>query len=104
MFNDYAFGGYLLNSGRKVFIDGRADIYERGGILSDYHLMTTLKAGSLSILDLYRIESCLVKPDEALTTALLDSAKWKRIYSDNTSVLLVRAQPLASPTRSNPAP
>src|SRR5215469_2729490 len=104
MFNDYAFGGYLINSGRRVFIDGRADIYERGGILSDYHLMTKLKAGSLSILDLYRIESCLLRPDEALTTALLGSPKWKRIYGDETGVLLVRAQPLASPTRSNPGP
>lgn len=104
MFNEYAFGGYLINSGRRVFIDGRADIYERGGILPDYTLLTKLRPGSLAILDRYGIQSCLVKPDEALTAALLASPNWKRIYSDNTSVLLVRAQPLASSDASNHLP
>ena len=101
MWNDYAFGGYLIASGRRVFIDGRADIYQRGGILSDYSLLSKLKPGTLSILDHYRIQSGLVKPDEALAAALLASPNWKRIYGDSTSVLFVRAQPLASPRRSD---
>jgi hypothetical protein len=99
MWNDYAFGGYLIADGRKVFIDGRADVYERGGVLSDYNALSKLKPGSLSVLDRYGIQSCLVKPDEALTAALLASPNWKRVYGDGTSVLLLRARPLASGTR-----
>jgi hypothetical protein len=104
MWNSYGFGGYLISSGREVFIDGRGDIYERGGILSDYTLLSELKPGSLSILDRYGIQSCLVKPKESLTAALLISPNWKRVYEDNMSVLFVRSSPTASQSGSIPSP
>ena len=37
MYNNYGFGGYLVWSRgpeQKVFIDGRGDVYERGGVLA----------------------------------------------------------------------
>ena len=39
MFNDYSYGGYLiwqLGPQQKVFIDGRADMYEYSGVFQDY--------------------------------------------------------------------
>ena len=90
IWNSYGFGGYLIANGRKVFIDGRGDIYERGGVLSDYMALTQLKPGTFSILDRYNIQSCLVTPKESLTAALLLSPNWKRVYADNTSVLFIR--------------
>jgi hypothetical protein len=104
MWNSYGFGGYLIASGRKVFIDGRGDIYERGGILSDYALLSELKPGTLSVLDRYGVQSCLVKPKESLTAALLISPNWKRVYGDNMSVLFVRSSPTASQSESIPPP
>jgi len=104
MWDSYAFAGYLVASGRKVFIDGRGDIYERGGILSDYTLLSELKPGTLSILDRYGIQSCLVTPKEPLTAVLLVSPNWKRIYSDHTSVLFVRIPSLAQQAGGNHLP
>ncbi len=90
MWNSYWFGGYLIGHDRKVFIDGRADIYERGGAFSDYMHLFQIRPGSLSILDRYGIQSCLLSPRESLTTVLLMSPGWKRVYSDSTAVLFVR--------------
>lgn len=90
MWNSYGFGGYLIASGRKVFIDGRGDLYERSGVLSDYTALEQFKPGTFSILDRYGIQSCLVTPKESLTAALLVSPNWKRVYADNVSLLFVR--------------
>jgi hypothetical protein len=95
MYNSYGFGGYLIWSrgpAHKVFIDGRGDVYERGGVLGDYLHIANLMPGALSVLDEYDIRSCLIQRDEALATALSSSPRWKRIYFDNVSALFVRAR------------
>lgn len=88
--NTYAFGGYLVGVGQKVFIDGRADLYERSGVLSDYITLTLMKPGAFGVLDRYDIQSCLVLKDEPLAVALGLSPDWKRIYVDGTSAIFVR--------------
>jgi hypothetical protein len=93
MFNNYGFGGYLIYSlapEYKVFLDGRGDIYERGGVLADYLHIAYLKPGAFTVLQHYGIRSCLVERNEALATALGNSPDWKKIYSDDLSVLYVR--------------
>lgn len=90
MFNDYAFGGYLIRSGYRTFIDGRGDLFERGGVLADYMRLVDLKPGGLDVLRRYQIESCLLQRDEPLATILLAVPGWKRVYADNTSALFVR--------------
>jgi len=93
MFNSYWFGGYLVlsrSSGHKVFIDGRGDVYERGGVLADYMHVSYLKPGALAVLDGYGVRSCLLEPDAALATALSISPEWKRVYVDGVSAVFVR--------------
>ncbi len=93
MFNNYGYGGYLIWSRgpeQKVFLDGRADIYERGGVLADYLHIAYLKPGAFTVLQHYGIRSCLVERDEALATALANSPEWQKIYSDDLSALYVR--------------
>ena len=63
MVNSYYFGGYLVGTGHKVFIDGRGDLYERSGVLSDFLALTQIKPGALRILDRYQIVSCLLAKD-----------------------------------------
>jgi hypothetical protein len=92
MFNDYGFGGYLVWSGRKVFIDGRSEVYERGGVLSDYLYIIALKPGALTVLRNYGIQSCLLERDAPLATVLNALPDWRKIYSDHTSVLFIRRQ------------
>src|SRR6202021_2794225 len=50
IFNAYGFGGYMIFSGYKTFIDGRSELFEQTGILSDYMHITLLKPGAIKIL------------------------------------------------------
>ena len=90
MFNSYGFGGYLIWKGQKVFIDGRGDLYERGGVFSDHLQVVWLKPAGLAVLRNYGIQSCLIERDSQLATLLKVSPEWRQLYSDSTSVLFVR--------------
>jgi hypothetical protein len=93
MFNTYGFGGYLVWSRwpeHKVFIDGRSELYERGGVLNDYVQVLTVKPATLAILRSYRIQSCLLDRRESFATMLGALPDWQQVYSDNRSVLFVR--------------
>ena len=95
MYNSYEFGGYLLwarGPEHKVFIDGRGDVYEPAGILPDQVSLLNLKPGSLSVLEKYGIQSCLLSPGEALATVLTALPEWQRVYADGRTVLFVRRQ------------
>ena len=95
MYNSYEFGGYLLwarGPEHKVFIDGRTEIYENAGILSDQVELLNLKPGSLAILQKYNIQSCLLFPGEALSTVLAALPDWQKVYEDDHAVLFVRRQ------------
>ena len=96
MLNNYGFGGYLVGVGRKTFIDGRGDVFERSGVLSDYVNLVQVRPRAFTLLDRYQIASCLLTPDESLSTVLLASPDWKRVYADNTSAVFVRTALLTS--------
>jgi len=103
MLNDYGFGGYLVLSGEKTFIDGRGDLYERSGILGDFVHFANLKPGSLQLIRNYGIETILLERDTALVTALLASPEWERVYVDQTSSILVRRNVAANPAQPQPS-
>jgi hypothetical protein len=90
MLNTYGFGGYLIKAGIPTFIDGRGDLYERGGIFGDYVHLMKFKPGAFSILRNYDISVCMLSRDEELSVALLDSPNWQRVYIDKTSAIFVR--------------
>jgi hypothetical protein len=90
MLNNYRFGGYLVESGRRVFIDGRGDLFERSGVLHDAIIESQMKPGAFQVLDRYQINSCMLITDEPMAVALADSPKWERIYSDRRVVIFVR--------------
>ena len=90
MFNTYNFGGYLVWAGEKVFIDGRADPYERSGVFADYLEVVKLQPRALTVLRQYGIRSCLLQRGEPLTTILAALPDWQQVYTDNLSVLFAR--------------
>jgi hypothetical protein len=107
MYNSNEFGGYLLwarGPEHKVFIDGRSEIYEPAGILSDQVALLNLGPGSLALLEKYKIQSCLLWRNETLATVLAALPEWQRVYADDTSALFVRRQSAAAPdTRATAA-
>jgi len=92
MFNEYGWGGYLiwkLGPEHKVFIDGRADIYEYAGVLSDYLRISQLDPDTLFLLRKYEVEGCLLERKAPLATLLAALPDWERVYSDKVSTLFV---------------
>lgn len=105
MFNNYGYGGYLvwtLAPKQRDFIDGRADVFERGGVLRDYMHITLLKPGAFAVLRAYGIRSCLLERDEPLATVLAALPEWHRMYGDDRSVLFVRTDSAGRNPSSGP--
>lgn len=92
MLNEYLYGGYLIwaEPGRKVFIDGRADLYEPVGVLADYVKFMKLSGEPQSILGKYRIDLCLLSRDNPMCRVLLLLPGWKKVYSDERASLFAR--------------
>jgi hypothetical protein len=100
MFDSYFFGGYLvwsLGPGQKVFIDGRSELYEGAGVLAEYLDISHLNPGGLSVLRRHHIQACLLQRNEMLATVLSALPDWRIAYSDHTSILFVRRNPLPAP-------
>jgi hypothetical protein len=95
MLNEYAFGGYLIWAApnRPVFIDGRADVYEWAGVLKEFSGWATLQDDPRKLLDKYKVEICLLAPHSPMVT-VLPLMDWKRVYSDDESVIFVRGSAL----------
>ena len=89
--NYYIWGGYInwKDPNLKIFIDGRADIFEYGGVFGDYLSLLQLEEPE-RILDRYHAQYVLMPHHEPLTYALEHDPKWKTVYSDRACVLLER--------------
>jgi hypothetical protein len=95
MFNNHGFGGFLiyaLDGRNKVFTDGRNDLYERTGVLTDYGSIARVAPSALPLLRAYNVQSCLIERDEPLGTLLAASSEWEKVYEDKLSILFVRRQ------------
>ncbi|MCL5005414.1 MAG: hypothetical protein M1404_02675 [Acidobacteria bacterium] len=98
-FNEEYWGGYLISKlepERKVFIDGRADLYEAAGVLTDYFDIQKPSDNALFLLRKYGVRSCLIRPGSSLAVYLDHSPGWDRVYSDELCVLYVRQKRVAS--------
>jgi hypothetical protein len=93
MLNEYVYGGYLIWAApdRKVFIDGRADVYEWTGVFGDYMDWANLKTDPSFLLDKYNIDFCLLSREEPVARVVPMLPGWKAVYSDDMSVVLVRS-------------
>jgi hypothetical protein len=93
MFNIDSWGGYLIWAipERKVFIDGRFDIYEYGGVLGNYYNLMNLHENPDRFFDKYDLMAALVKPGDPITRYFQASAEWTILYRDSTSIIFARA-------------
>jgi hypothetical protein len=95
MFNEYGWGGYLISQlgpAQPVFIDGRADLYEYSGILPDYFVAASGQVAAIRVLARHDIRSCLLNRSSALAGLLDQSTDWKKVYSDDLSVIFIRLE------------
>lgn len=91
MLNDYVYGGYLIWAAPEypVFVDGRADVFEWSGVLSDFGRWALLQSDPRLLLDRYKIDFCLLSRDAPMAR-VLPLLGWDAIYSDSLSVIFTR--------------
>jgi hypothetical protein len=92
VFNSYDFGGYLIFSGIPTFVDGRAELYG-DDFLKAYFAAVNFRdrENSKRMLDEYKIDWVLLRPNERLAKALENLADWDMVYIDTNAVVFVRA-------------
>jgi len=94
VFNSERFGGYLIFSGVKVFIDGRMELYgddflKRDLVLIGGHDSAALKA----VLDKGGVSWTMLAPDDHEVEALDHDPQWRRVYADPFAVVHARIGP-----------
>jgi hypothetical protein len=92
MLNEYVYGGYLIWAmpEKRVFIDGRADVYEPAGVLTEYTNWDSLHIDPGGFLNKYNINFCLLPRQSGLTHVLPLLAGWKMVYSDEQAAVFAR--------------
>jgi len=95
MLNEYVFGGYLIWAApeRKVFVDGRTDLYEWAGVLAEYRSWSLLESDPQLLLDKYHIRICFFSRTAPITRVLSLLPGWKKVYSDDMAVIFARPNP-----------
>lgn len=92
MLNEYVYGGYMIWAApeQKVFIDGRADLYDPSGVLAAYGRWATLQEDPRLLLERYGIRLCLLSKNHPMAHVMPLLAGWRVVYSDSGSVLFAR--------------
>jgi hypothetical protein len=91
LFNSYDWGGYLiykLHPERRVFIDGRTDVYNR--FVGRYMEVALLRPTWREVLDEHDVQLVLVEKDSPLAVVLGDNADWQEVYEGQVERLFVR--------------
>lgn len=90
VFNDYSFGGALVENGYRVFIDGLADMYGPD-LLKEYIDAASGDADAWRKTQEHRgIGWTILKPGSPLVAMLDKEPGWRRIYKDRWAVVHVR--------------
>ena len=85
--NDYDFGGYLIFSGVRPFIDGRTDMYGDTFMSEDDLLERGDWMTTRAILARYHIRWSILRPDRPLVGVLDETPGWRRLYADRYAVV-----------------
>jgi hypothetical protein len=94
VYNFYNFGGYLIFSDIKTFIDGRSDqLFQNGFMTSLYDAVEHNPDEFVRLLKKYRVSVALVTPNSAEARALDTQRDWSKAYSDDVSVVYETSRP-----------
>jgi hypothetical protein len=94
IYNLYHWGGYLiwrLYPERKVFIDGRADVYG-DAFIDEYLQVYQLREAWQEPLDRYDVSVVIIDKGSPLSTMLSERSEWLRAYADEQAVIFTRQE------------
>jgi hypothetical protein len=92
MLNEYVWGGYFIWSApeRKVFVDGRTDIFDWTGVLGEYMRWYTLQESPNALLDKYQIDYCVLAANSQIGRAIELLPNWRKAYADDVAAVFTR--------------
>src|SRR5207248_9158219 len=91
-FNSSDWGGYLVHElypRRRVFIDGRADVYG-DRFVDRYAEVALLRPGWRGVLEEHAVGAVLVERESPLAVVLGDDPGWREVYAGPVERLFVR--------------
>jgi hypothetical protein len=92
MFNTFHFGGYLAHRfypERKIFIDGRPDIYG-DAFFKEYFAIDRGHLSWSTLFDKHKIDFVICAPNAAIRQLLLTRGDFRLVYHDAAASVLVR--------------
>ena len=101
--NEYAFGGYLIFKGVKVFIDGRADMYGDAWVQQYLAIVGGAQPDVDKAFKRWNIAWAIVSPKDGIVRLLDARPGWRRLYSDPYAVLFARDDALQATDVPPPA-
>ena len=101
--NEYAFGGYLIFKGVKVFVDGRADMYGDAWVQQYLAIVGGQQPDVDKAFKRWNITWAIVSPKDGIVRLLDERPGWRRLYSDPYAVLFARDDALGLPAPAEPA-
>jgi hypothetical protein len=101
--NEYAFGGYLIFKGVKVFVDGRADMYGDAWVQQYLAIVGGQQPDVDKAFKRWNITWAIVSPKDGIVRLLDERPGWRRLYSNPYAVLFARDDALGLPAPGGPA-
>ena len=99
VFNEYGFGGLLIFSGLRPYIDGRADMYGDDFTFDAVKIADGDQEKWRAAVARYGIRWTILPPGRGLVKVLDHDTGWRRVYADKWAVVhMAVAPPPAHPT------
>jgi len=93
VFSKYEWNDYLIWNApqRKVFIDGRVDMYGDEFLMEFFHLYTEGKDWEAEF-NRYGVNTVLIEPSSKLAELIKQDPGWSEVYNDPQAIIFVRKQ------------
>ncbi len=88
--NDYSFGGFLIFSGVRPFIDSRAELYGQAALARYAALIKPDPATLDTVIKRYGIRWSILSPSSPMVAELDAAPHWKRIHTDRFAIVHIR--------------
>ena len=90
VFNEYGMGGYLVFSGVRPFIDGRADLYGDRFVLRYGRIVSPDRPALVETLGRFGVAWTILDARSPVVAVMDGLAGWRRLYADGVAVVHIR--------------
>ena len=100
MFNELSMGGYLIFTGHKIFVDGRADVYGADFLTNYDRIIHADREALETAFAKYNIAWSILPPSNGAVAILDQTPGWCRFYADDMAVIHMKDCDKVRPNQS----